>query len=510
MNHSIHDNKRIAKNTLLLSVRMVVMMLVTLYTSRVVLDQLGVTDFGVYNVVGGVVSILSFLNSSMTTAVQRYFSYAIGEGDSVKLQQYFNVSLAAHFVISIIVIVLVELIGKWYLNNCMNIPPERLETANWVLQFSILSIVFVIMQVPYNSMIIAKEQMGIYAWISIFDAILKLSIAYLLTVIIWDKLKWYAIMMAVVPLMILVIYHYYCRVKFDECKLKKVKSIHMFKEMIGFASWNAFGELSWVLTDQGVNLLINFFYGPTINAARAIGLQVNTTVNRFVQNFQVAVNPQIIKLYATGDVFAMKNLVFQASRFSFYLLLIITLPLLFVMEEVLELWLKDVPSKSVIFCQLFLVCTLIQIIPNLLAQIARAYGKIRKYTTVVSSAIFLNFPLSFLALSEGLDPEFTIVIAIFIQFSLIVVRMYLIKGMIGMKYSEFFINVLLPVIKVTTISIIFPLFLSIVMGNSIVRSFILVGTSIICATSSSYYIGMTKSERSFIADNIKKRFRLLR
>lgn len=507
MNQPIHDNKRIAKNTLLLSFRMVVMMAVTLYTSRVVLDQLGVVDFGVYNVVGGIVLMLSFLNSSMTTAVQRYFSYAIGEDDSAKLQQYFNVSMTAHFVISLIVIVLVELVGAWYLNNYMNIPPERMEAANWVLQFSVVSIVFVIMQVPYNSMIIAKEQMGIYAWISIADAVVKLGIAYVLTIIVWDKLKWYAIMMAIVPLMILIIYHYYCRAKFPETKLKKVQSKGLFKEMISFASWNAIGELSWVLTDQGVNLLINYFYGPAINAARAIGVQVNAAVNRFVQNFQVAVNPQIIKLYAAGDVSAMKSLVFQASRFSFYLLLIVCLPLLFVMEDVLALWLKEVPNKAVIFCQLFLICTLIQIIPNLLAQIARAYGKIRKYTTMVTSAIFLIFPLSLLALYEGMAPEVTVVIAICVQFSLIFVRMYLIKGMIGMRYSEFSKSVLWPVFKVSAFSVVLPLALSGSIDGSLLKSFTLVGTSIMCASASSFFVGMTQGERNYIINNVKKRIR---
>jgi len=477
---------------------MVVLMLVTLYTSRVVLDQLGVVDFGVYNVVGGIVAMLSFLNSSMTNAVQRFFSFAIGEGDSEKLNRYFNVSLAAHVMIAVVVIILTEVLGVWYLENYINIPAERMDTARWVLHFSILSTVFFILQVPFNSMIIAKEQMSIYAYLSIFDGILRLVIAYMLTITIWDKLKAYAVMMAVVPMIVLIIYYVYCRRAFAESRIRNNGSWSILREITGFASWNVFGEISWLLTDQGVNLLINYFYGPAINAARAIGLQVNLAVNKFVQNFQVAVNPQVIKLYAAGDLDAMKRLVFQASRLSFYLLMVLSLPLLFAMEDVLALWLKEVPAKTAVFCRLFLICTLIQIIPNLLAQIARGYGKIRKYTTMVSSTIFLIFPASFLALYLGASPEITVVVAIIAQTSLIFIRMYLIKGMIGMRYMEFTAEVIWPILKVTVAALIVPTLLSVTLESSLLVSFSMIVVSVLSALIASYFVGMTQSERNLL------------
>lgn len=504
MTTSIHDNQRIAKNTLLLSFRMVVLMLVTLYTSRVVLDQLGVVDFGVYNVVGGIVAMLSFLNSSMTTAIQRYFSYAIGEGDCEKLKRYFSISILAHVIIAIVVVVLVELLGTWYLNNYINIPSERLQAANWVLQFSVVSAVFVILQVPYNSMIIAKEQMGIYAYISIVDAVLKLAIAYILTIITWDKLQAYAILMAIVPFVVLLMYHVYCIRKFKEVRLKIIRDWTTLREIAGFASWNVFGEISWLLTDQGVNLLINFFYGPAINAARAIGVQVNAAVNKFVQSFQMAVNPQVIKLYAVGDMDGMKKLVFQASRLSYYLLLVMCLPLLFVMENILALWLKEVPDKAAVFCRLFLICTLVQIISNLLAQIARAYGRIKKYTTMLTSTIFLIFPLSLLALYFGASAESTVVIAILIQAVVIFVRMYLIKGMIGMKYNEFTKEVIWPIVKVTVVALMFPLMTYYLMTPSWGKFILLVVISVLSSLVFSYYVGMTIGERNYVRKIINK------
>lgn len=508
MSQSLHDNQRIAKNTLLLSFRMVVLMVVTLYTSRVVLNQLGVVDFGVYNVVGGIVAMLSFLNSSMTNAVQRFFSYAIGEADSEKLNRYFNVSLVAHVLISIIVVVLAELLGIWYLHNFINIPIERIETSNWVFQFSLLSSVFTILTVPYNSMIIAKERMGVYAYLSVFDAILRLGIAYILTVTVWDKLKVYSVMMAIVPLVVLVFYYIYCRRNFKECRIRRNGNWTTLREITGFASWNVFGEISWLLTDQGVNLLINYFCGPAINAARAIGTQVNMAVYRFVQNFQVAVNPQIIKLYAAEDIDAMKKLVFQASRFSFFLLLTLSLPFLFTMETILGIWLKEVPAKTDIFCRLFLVCTLVQTIPNLLAQVARAYGKIRKYTMMISTIMFFIFPLSFIVLYLGSSPEMTVVIAIIAQIILIFIRMYLIKGMIGMGYMEFTKEMIWPSLKVTVLSVVIPLLFSLFMYKSLFTSFVLICVSISSTLIVSFYVGMTSSEQKYIIKSVRSKLKI--
>ena len=502
---SIHDNQRIAKNTILLSFRMAVLMLVTLYTSRVVLDQLGVVNFGVYNVVGGIVAMLSFLNSSMTNAVQRFFSYAIGEGDSEKLNRYFNVSLIAHVLIAVVVVILAEMLGVWYLENYINIPVERTVTAHWVLHFSVVASIFSILQVPFNSMIIAKEKMGIYAYLSIFDGIFRLAIAYALTITVWDKLKLYSVMMAIVPLIVLIIYYIYCRRTFVESRIRNNGSWSILREITSLASWNVFGEISWLLTDHGVNLLINYFYGPAVNAARAIGLQVNLAVNKFVQNFQVAVNPQVIKLYAAGDMETMKKLVFQASRFSFYLLLVLSLPLLFAMDEVLALWLKAVPEKTAIFCRLFLICTLIQIIPNLLAQIARGYGKLKKYTLMVSSTIFLIFPFSFIALFFGALPEITVVIAIIAQTSLIFIRMYLIKGMIGMRYWEFSMEVIWPILKVTFVALLVPSLMAILLKKSLLVSFSLIVVSVLSAILASFFVGMTQSERDYFTKNVKKK-----
>jgi O-antigen/teichoic acid export membrane protein len=315
------NNKRIAKNTLLLYFRMLLMMFVTLFTSRVVLDKLGVTDYGIYNVVGGVVAMLGFLNSSMSNAVQRYLSFEIGKNNEAGVNRIFNVSLFAHAGIAVFVFVVMEIVGVWYLNTHMNIPAERMDAANWVLQCSIFTTLFTIVQVPYNAIIISKEQMGIYAYISILEVVLKLLVVYMLAIRNFDKLKLYSVLIMVVTIGIVMIYRCYCTRKYKEAKFKFVKDWNLLKQIVGFASWNMLGELAWVFTGQGVNIILNSFFGPVVNAARGLAEQVNGAVNRFVANFQTAVNPQLIKNYASDQLGEMKTLLFRSTRFSYYLLL---------------------------------------------------------------------------------------------------------------------------------------------------------------------------------------------
>ena len=498
------NNKRIAKNTLLLYFRMLLMMFVTLFTSREVLDKLGVTDYGIYNVVGGVVAMLGFLNSSMSNAVQRYLSFEIGKNNEAGVNRIFNVSLFAHAGIAVFVFVVMEIVGVWYLNTHMNIPAERMDAANWVLQCSIFTTLFTIVQVPYNAIIISKEQMGIYAYISILEVVLKLLVVYMLAIGNFDKLKLYSVLIMVVTIGIVMIYRFYCTRKYKEAKFKLIKDWNLLKQIVGFASWNMLGELAWVFTGQGVNIILNSFFGPVVNAARGLAEQVNGAVNRFVANFQTAVNPQLIKNYASDQLGEMKTLLFRSTRFSYYLLLALSLPIILKMDFILHLWLKEVPDYTTGFCQLVLVSSLVSTLSNLLAQVARAYGKIRNYQIIVSIFLFLNFPLSYIVLKFGCSPLSSMFVNIGVNTMLLFVRLRLTNRMIQMTYGSFIRNVLLPVIIVTAVALVIPLIIYFMLDNSIISFIIVCLVSFVSVGVSTYALGMNANERLYILAAISK------
>lgn len=505
-----NNNKRIAKNTLLLYFRMLLIMAVTLYTSRVVLDKLGITDYGIYNVVGGIVGMLGFLMGTMSNTVQRFLSFEIGKGDNGRVNHVFNISVIAHVAIAIIVFVVMEIAGVWYLNTYMNIPDDRLDAANWVLQCSILTTMFTIVQVPYNAIIIAKEQMGIYAYISILEVSLKLVIVYLLTIINFDRLKLYSVLVMVVTIGILMVYCIYCVKKYKEAKFRFVKDVKTLKEIISFASWNMLGELAWTFTGPGVNIILNLFFGPAVNAARGIAEQVNGAVSRFVNNFQTAVTPQIVKSYAANELDEMKQLLFRGIRFSYYLLFILSMPLIFNMDFILHVWLKNVPQYTTEFCQLVLICGMVASVSNLLTQIARAYGRIKTFEIWVSVCIFLNFPLSYLVLKFGGSPLSTIVVNIFIQITLLFVRLYLTKDMVGLSVSDFTKKVLLPIIKVTIIPVILPCLLAWELQNNWLTFIINCLVSLISSLICIWLIGVSARERDYIKLALKNAFDKIR
>lgn len=503
-NQTTDNNKRIAKNTLLLYFRMLLMMFVTLFTSREVLDKLGVTDYGIYNVVGGVVAMLGFLNSSMSNAVQRYLSFEIGKNNEAGVNRIFNVSLFAHAGIAVFVFIVMEIVGVWYLNTHMNIPAERMDAANWVLQCSIFTTLFTIVQVPYNAIIISKEQMGIYAYISILEVVLKLLVVYMLAIGNFDKLKLYSVLIMVVTIGIVMIYRFYCTRKYKEAKFKLIKDWNLLKQIVGFASWNMLGELAWVFTGQGVNIILNSFFGPVVNAARGLAEQVNGAVNRFVANFQTAVNPQLIKNYASDQLGEMKTLLFRSTRFSYYLLLALSLPIILKMDFILHLWLKEVPDYTVGFCQLVLVSSLVSTLSNLLAQVARAYGKIRNYQIIVSIFLFLNFPLSYIVLKFGCSPLSSMFVNIGVNTMLLFVRLRLTNRMIQMTYGSFMRNVLVPVIIVTAVALVIPLIIYFMLDNSIISFIIVCLVSFVSVGVSTYALGMNANERLYILAAISK------
>lgn len=483
---------------------MIFILIVSLYTSRIVLDKLGVIDYGIYNVVAGVVAMLGFLNGSMANAVQRYLSFELGKDNYENVQKIFNISILAHIGIAFIVYIIMEFLGVWYLNNYMVIPLNRLEAANWVLQCSIITTIFSIVQVPYNALIIAKERMGIYAYISILEVTLKLGIVYILSLSSCDKLKLYSIMILFVTFFILIIYIIYCLVKFTESKIKYIIDKKMLGNLLAFASWNMLGEIAWIFTGQGVNIILNLFFGPTVNAARGLADQVNAAVMRFISSFQTAVNPQLIKSFASNQFEEMKILLFRSIKFSYLLMLIISMPLILNMEYILNLWLKNIPQYTIEFCRLVLISSLVSTISNLFSQVARAYGKIRNYQMIVSVILFLNFPISYIVLKLGFSPVSTMVVNISIQLFLVYIRLNITSSMIYLKKIDFLNKVLFPILKVSIISCIIPLVVYNYLNNEIERFIIVSILSVISILTTTYFVGINKSEKLMIKSLIHR------
>ncbi|MBM6945131.1 MULTISPECIES: MATE family efflux transporter [Bacteroides] len=502
MENTSANNKRIAKNTLLLYFRMLFMMAVSLYTSRVVLNALGVEDFGIYNVVGGVVAMFSMLSGSLSAAITRFITYELGTGNKENLKKIFSSSVTIQIGLAVLIILLTEAIGVWFLNVKMNIPDGRIVAANWVFQFSILTFAINLISVPYNASIIAHERMSAFAYISILEAIGKLTIAFLIVISPMDKLIFYAILMCTVALIVRFTYGAYCKRHFEECTYHFIFNKELLKRMFGFAGWNFIGATSAVLRDQGGNIVINLFCGPAVNAARGIAFQVNTAVYGFVSNFMTALNPQITKSYAAGDRDYMMTLIYQGARLSFYMLLLLSLPVLVNTHYILSLWLKIVPDHAVLFMQLVLVFAMSESISNPLITAMLATGKIRNYQLVVGGLQMMNLPVSYLLLRMGMFPEVVIVVAIAISQCCLAARLVMLRGMIGLSVRKYMKKVYINVFVVTVIAAILPFLLSMKLEESFLNFVLLCFVALICTGVTIYYVGCDKTERQFVLSKL--------
>lgn len=509
-NQSSANNKRIAKNTLLLYFRMLFMMIVSLYTSRVILNALGVEDFGIYNVVGGVVAMFSVISGSLSAAISRFITYELGKGDQSKLNKIFSASVTIQLLLSLIIVVLIESVGVWFLNDKMTIPAERMTAANWVLQFSIVTFVINLISVPYNAAIIAHERMSAFAYISILEAVCKLTIAFLIMVSPMDKLIFYAILMCMVSVIVRFTYGHYCKKHFAECTYHFHWDADILKKMFGFAGWNFIGASSAVLRDQGGNIVINLFYGPTVNAARGIAIQVNSAIMGFVSNFMTALNPQITKSYASGDREYMMTLIFQGARLSFYMLLLLSLPVLVNTHYILVLWLKLVPEHAVLFVQLILIFAMSESISNPLVTAMLATGKIRNYQIVVGGLQMMNLPISYVCLRFGCIPETVLVVAIAISQCCLAARLYMLRRMIGLSSIQYMKKVYFNVIAVALLSVMIPAILSMYMEESFLSFAILSLLAMACTIAVELYVGCNGKERAFVIEKVDAAIRKLK
>lgn len=501
---SSQNNRRIAKNTLMLYFRMILTMLVSLYTSRVILNTLGVEDFGIYNVVGGVVSMFAFFNSAMSSATQRFLSYEIGKGDFVQLRKTFNATQVIHIGIAFFIFILAETIGLWFVKTYLVIPAERMDAAIWVYHFSVLSFMVSIIQVPYNATIIAHERMNVYAYVSILEVSLKLLIVFLLVGISFDKLKLYGILYFVVVLIIATIYRIYTRRNFEESKFEVVKDRQLYKTLISYSGWNLFGASAGVAQGQGVNILLNIFFGPVANAAQGIANQVRGAVNNFVSNFQLAVSPQIVKSYASGEKDYLNSLIFGTAKFSFYLLFLIALPITLEVDQILKLWLKTVPEYTSSFTILSLGLILLWPMSDPLMKAIQATGKIKKYQIITGTSMFLIFPITYLFYKFGFAAETTYIIAIIIEFLVLNVRLFIAGKLIDFPVINYIKEIIIKNILIALISLSLPLFIRSLMDANILRLIVVVFVSLIWNATIIYAIGLLKSEKAIVLRGIKK------
>lgn len=497
------NNKRIAKNTLLLYFRMLFMMAVSLYTSRVVLNALGVEDFGIYNVVGGIVAMFSMLSGSLSAAITRFITYELGTGNKENLKKIFSSSVTIQIGLAVLIALLAEAVGVWFLNVKMNIPETRMVAANWVFQFSILTFAINLISVPYNASIIAHERMSAFAYISILEAIGKLAIAFLIVISPMDKLIFYAILMCAVALIVRFAYGAYCKKHFEECTYHFIFDKDLLKRMFSFAGWNFIGATSSVLRDQGGNIVINLFCGPIVNAARGIAFHVNNAISGFVTNFMTALNPQITKSYAAGDRDYMMTLIYQGARLSFYMLLLLSLPVLVNTHYILSLWLKIVPDHAVLFVQLVLIFAMSESISNPLITAMLATGKIRNYQLIVGGLQMMNLPVSYLLLRMGMFPEVVIVVAIAISQCCLAARLLMLRGMIGLSVRKYLKKVYLNVLAVTVFSAVVPVIVSRNISEGFINFILLCLLSLACTVLSIYYVGCNRHERQFIVSKAK-------
>ncbi len=504
MSQTSDNTKRIAKNTLLLYVRMLFTMAVSLFTSRVILNTLGVEDYGINNVVGGVISMLGFLTGSLGAASSRYITYDLGKGDMDIMKKTFGNILSIHYILAAIILILGETVGLWFMNTQLQIPIGRETAAFWVYQFSVLSSIMAVISVPYNATIIAHEKMEAFAYISIVDAILKLTIVYVLVIIPYDKLILYSFLYFCIQVFDRIVYFVYCSKHFEESHAKCSYDKKLFKEIFVFAGWTMNGNLAVIGFTQGLNILLNIFFGPVVNAARAIAVQVQNVCQQFCSNFQMALNPQLTKSYAQGDLNAMHGLLVKSSKFSFYILFFIAMPLMFEAHLVLKIWLGIVPDYTVNFLRLILVFGLTYTVSNPLIVSVHATGDLKKFQIIEGTMLLLIVPIAYFLLKAfNLRPETVFIVQIIVELCTQCARIKIVLPMIGLQIKEYLRRVVIPITIVAVLSPIVPYLVWKFLPEDYLSFFVVCAACVICSSVVIYSIGCTRNERAFLMDKVK-------
>ena len=500
------NNKRLARNTIFLYIRMVFVMLISFYTTRIILDALGVVDYGVYNVVAGFVSLFAVLNNCLTTGTNRFYNFAIGKGDDDEVRRVYNASLRIQVIIIVILLVLIETIGLWYINNKMVIPEDRLVAANYLFQFSTLSLFFVVLQVPYSSAVLAYERMDYFAIVSVFDALCKLGIALMLPTVSGDKLIFYGFLMMLITIVNFLLYYIYSRVKFPALKICRKVDKKIFRPLLSFSGWSTLDPLSYIVRDQGSNMVLNLFFGPIVNAAFGISRTISGAVTSFASNLSVAFRPQIIQSYSSGNYQRTKTLMFSMSKVNFFLQVIVAVPLIFEMDALLKIWLKDsIPEYSVIFACLVMIINCINVLNEPVSIVMVSTGKIKLVKSVSLVIITIVVPIGYVLFKIGLPPYYIYIAMLFTtianQISCIAI---MIRKFPYIKAGDYIHEILYPCLMLMVLSVLTPLALTIILPPTIFRMILVLVLSCIVTFILAYYLYFDKNERSIVDSIIGK------
>lgn len=495
------NNRRIAKNTLFLYMRMLLIMAVSLFTFRILLKELGETDYGTYNVVGGVVILFSFLNSAMTQSTQRYLSYYIGKHDDNMLQRVFSMSINVHIAIAVVAFILAETIGLWFLNTYMQFPPENMGSVNCVYQCSVCTFIIRIIMVPYQAAIISHERMAFYAYLSIAEVLMNLTIVLVLGIFPSWRLNAYAIMLVIVAIITFNLYRWYSVRHFPACKYRFSADKALFKELSGFSGWNMLGGIGNVGASQGVNIIFNIFRGVGINAAMGVANQVGAAVASFVGNFQTAFNPQIIKSYASGDRAFFISLIFRASRFSYLLIFVIGFPIMMFCSPLLNTWLTEVPAYAVPFTQFIIAFAMIDAMSGPLWTAAQASGRIKEYMLIIATMIFTNVPAAYLILWLGWSPIWVMCYKVAMNLVIHFTRIFYLHWLIKFPSSLYLRKVMLPITLFTLLCIPLPAYLMQHTFSVWGYLIIMILTACECAII-GYFMLLNDKERQFLRQKI--------
>lgn len=508
MQNQIENNKRLAKNTIYLYFRMLLLMFVGLYASRVLLRTLGVEDYGLYNVVGSIVTMFSFLNATLSTSTQRFLNIELGKNDVESVKKVFSTSLFLHLILVALVLVLAETIGLWYVMEKLVVPPGRETAAMFVYQFSVISICIQIIQLPFMSTIIAHEKMNVYAYVSVYEGLAKLGILFAIQVLPYDNLIMYAMLLLCVQASVALIYNIFCQKHFAEARFRVYYEKGLFRSMLGFSGWNIVGNLASVCNSQGLNMVMNAFFGTAINAARGIAFQVHGLVQQLIGNFQLAVKPQVIKYYAAGQMEEMTNLVFNAAKYSAFLVIIATVPLILEIRPVLKLWLGDYPEYTVIFAQLILFRSIISSMTGNIVMVVHASGYLKNVGLFSGTILLLVLPISYVLLKMGFPPYIPFVINIGAAFGDAFFELYWMRHYIGFPMGRFYSKVYVPVFLLFAIIFILSYGIQCLMAdcNEYIRMIVVTAFSIVISCILILRFGLSKSIRESVVKKIKAKF----
>lgn len=498
MLQSQDNNTRIAKNTIFLYFRMILLMVVSLFTSRIVLSTLGISDYGIYNVVGGFIGMFAFLNGAMSGCTQRFITIALGKGDDRNLKKVFSTCVITHGIIALLVFLLAETVGLWFVLEKLVIPAERMTAAMVVYQCSIVSTMVMIMSFPYNADIIAHERMSAFAYISIFETFANLGIVYVLHIGNLDKLSLYAILLLGVKVSVILVYRIYCKRHFVEATFHWIFDSVLFKKMLSFAGWNLWGGMAGTLMGQGINVLLNMFFGPTVNAARGAAVQVQSAVQMFATNFQTALNPQMMKTYAAGDLESMHVLLFRSAKFTFMLLLCLMLPLMLEIDTILGLWLKEVPENTNIFVCLMLCISMVDAVSNPFMTASAATGRVKVYQSVIGGILLSIVPIAYIVLRLGAEPYAVFIVHLVVAISAFIARIFIIRNMIKLSVREYILKAMLPCVSVALPSIGLSLAAKWLMPDGFVYAVIVILLACFMVATFSLLFGLSRNERTFI------------